>query len=63
MSGPLDEPGGDLLDNDLSDFDDEDVDLGEEAPSDEELTADELEAIAESQDDPGTPDKNDPGVS
>lgn len=63
MSGPLDEPGRDLLDHDLSDLDDEDVDLGEEAPSAEELTAEELEAIAESQDDAGTSDKNDPGVS
>ena len=36
-------------------FDDEDVDVGEEAPDDDNLTTDELAAIRASQADPTTP--------
>ena len=36
-------------------FDDEDVDVGEEAPDDDNLTTDELAAIRTSQADPTTP--------
>jgi hypothetical protein len=36
-------------------FDGEDVDVGDEAPDDEELTGEELAGIKASQDDPETP--------
>jgi hypothetical protein len=39
-------------------FDGEDVDVGEEAPDDEELTGEELAGIRASQNDPDTPPAN-----
>jgi hypothetical protein len=37
-------------------FDDEDVDVGEEAPDDDDFTDEELAGVAASQADPDTPD-------
>lgn len=65
MTGPADsdkEQGVAPIDDDLSLFDDDDVDVGEVAPGGEEITDDELAAVRASQADPSAAAADDPEV-